>query len=89
MRIAFLDLNAMHAELRIELDAAWRQMSRSGQFIGGEFVEQFEAEWAEYCGTKYCVGLMSPHLSEAAVRRVVDAIERRPGRVGTEQTLAC
>jgi dTDP-4-amino-4,6-dideoxygalactose transaminase len=51
MSIPFLDLKAMHAELRIELDAAWRQVSRSGQFIGGEFVERFEAEWAEYCGT--------------------------------------
>jgi dTDP-4-amino-4,6-dideoxygalactose transaminase len=59
MTIPFLDLNSMHADLHIELDAAWREVSRSGKFIGGEFVERFEADWAEYCGTKHCVGLSS------------------------------
>jgi dTDP-4-amino-4,6-dideoxygalactose transaminase len=57
MRIPFLDLSAMHAELTHELNEAWQQVSRSGKFIGGEFVERFENEWAEYCGTSYCVGV--------------------------------
>jgi dTDP-4-amino-4,6-dideoxygalactose transaminase len=55
--LAFLQLTAMHDELRSELDGAWHRVSRSCNFIGGEFVEQFEAEWAEYCGTRYCVGV--------------------------------
>jgi dTDP-4-amino-4,6-dideoxygalactose transaminase len=50
-------MSAMHAELAPELDEAWRRISRSGQFIGGKFVERFELEWAEYCGTAYAVGL--------------------------------
>ena len=29
----------------------------SGKFIGGEFVDRFEAEWALYCGVRYCVGV--------------------------------
>jgi dTDP-4-amino-4,6-dideoxygalactose transaminase len=57
MRIPFLDLPAMHRELGAELDAAWRQVSSSASFIGGECVDRFEAEWADYCGTKHCVGL--------------------------------
>jgi dTDP-4-amino-4,6-dideoxygalactose transaminase len=57
MRIPFLDLPAMHREIGAELDAAWRQVSSSASFIGGECVDRFEAEWAEYCGTKHCVGL--------------------------------
>lgn len=57
MSVAFLDLPAMHAELDAELDEAWRQVSRSGKFIGGDFVERFEAEWAAYCGTRHCVGV--------------------------------
>jgi dTDP-4-amino-4,6-dideoxygalactose transaminase len=42
-----------------ELDDAWRQVSRSAQFIGGEFVERFEAEWATYCQSAHCVGVAS------------------------------
>jgi dTDP-4-amino-4,6-dideoxygalactose transaminase len=57
MRIPFLDLPAMHRELGAELDAAWRDVSSSASFIGGEFVDRFEAEWAAYCGTKHCIGL--------------------------------
>lgn len=57
MSIPFLDLPAMHAEITLELDEAWQKVTRSGKFIGGEFVERFEGEWAEYCGTSYCVGV--------------------------------
>jgi dTDP-4-amino-4,6-dideoxygalactose transaminase len=49
----------MHAEVRDDLEEAWRRVSSSGQFIGGEAVENFESEWADYCGTKYCVGVGS------------------------------
>ncbi len=37
----------------------WRLVSRSGKFIGGEFVDRFEDRWAAYCGTAHCVGLAS------------------------------
>lgn len=57
MQVSFLDLPAMHRELGAEFDDIWRRVTSSGQFIGGEFVEQFERDWAEYCGTKYCVGV--------------------------------
>ena len=59
MSIPFLDLSSMHAELEAELDEAWQLVSRSGGFIGGEFVDRFEDEWATYCGTAHCVGLAS------------------------------
>jgi dTDP-4-amino-4,6-dideoxygalactose transaminase len=56
-KIPFLDLNAMHAEIGAELDAAWRGVTEQASFIGGEHVERFEAEWAAYCGTSHCVGV--------------------------------
>jgi dTDP-4-amino-4,6-dideoxygalactose transaminase len=56
-KIPFLDLNAMHAELGLELDEAWRRVSTSAKFVGGEFVDRFEESWAAYCGVKYCVGV--------------------------------
>jgi dTDP-4-amino-4,6-dideoxygalactose transaminase len=59
MTIPFVDLRSMHAEVGDDLDAVWRQVSSSGQFIGGEAVDKFESEWAGYCGTKYCVGVGS------------------------------
>ena len=56
-KVPFLDLAAMHAELAPELDEAWRRVSTSGKFVGGEFVDKFEENWAAYCGVKYCVGV--------------------------------
>lgn len=56
-KIPFLDLAAMHAELAPELDEAWRRVSTSGKFVGGEFIDRFEESWAAYCGTNYCVGV--------------------------------
>ena len=56
-KVPFLDLAAMHAELGPELDDAWRRVSTSGKFVGGEFVDRFEESWAAYCGVKYCVGV--------------------------------
>lgn len=47
----------MHSELMPDLDRAWKRVTSTSGFIGGELVESFEAEWAAYCGTKYCVGL--------------------------------
>lgn len=57
MRIQVFELSCLHADVIAQLDQAWQQVSRSGRFVGGEFVERFEAEWAEYCGTPYCVGV--------------------------------
>ena len=59
MSIPFVDMAAMHANVRNELDAVWRASLNANRFIGGPFVEQFESAWAEYCHTRYCVGLSS------------------------------
>ena len=57
MRIPFLDLKAASTELREELDAAYHRVMDSGWYILGEEVDAFEAEWAAYCGVRYCVGV--------------------------------
>lgn len=59
MKIPFFDLHAMHDEIRDDLDLAWSQATASGRFVGGPAVERFEAEWADYCGTRCCVGVGS------------------------------
>jgi dTDP-4-amino-4,6-dideoxygalactose transaminase len=55
--IPFLDLVTPHRELEEELVAAFREALRSAAFIGGTQVDSFEREFAEYCGTKYSVGV--------------------------------
>lgn len=54
--IPFLDLGKTYKELKTELDSAIQRVMNSGWYIQGEEVEAFEAEFAEYCGAKYCIG---------------------------------
>src|SRR6266850_8432495 len=57
MNVPFLDLRAQYRELQEQLDAAYRRVAESGRFILGPEVEQFESEFAAYCGAKHCVGV--------------------------------
>jgi dTDP-4-amino-4,6-dideoxygalactose transaminase len=55
--IPFLDLKAAYRELRGELDSVYQRVMESGWYILGEEVEAFEAEFAQYCHAKHCVGV--------------------------------
>ena len=55
--IPFLDLGATYRELQSELDDAYRRVMTSGRFITGPECEAFEAEFAAYCGARFCVGV--------------------------------
>ncbi len=57
--ISFLDLATMHIELEQELTEVFKRALRTAGFIGGPMVEEFERAFAEFCGTKYCVGVGS------------------------------
>jgi len=57
MNVPFLDLKSPYVELKDELDAAYRRVMESGWYILGKEVEAFEAEFAGYCDTKYCIGV--------------------------------
>ena len=74
--VPFLDLATMHRELADELVAATRVAIESARFIGGPEVEQFEREFAQYCGTKHCIGVGS---GTDAVRFALMAAGVRPG----------
>lgn len=56
-KIPFLDLGKAYQELKEELDNSSQRVMDSGWYIQGEEVEAFEAEFAAYCGAKYCVGV--------------------------------
>ncbi len=55
--VAFLDLRATYIEIKDELDAAYQRVMNSGWYILGDEVTAFEKEFAEYCGTRHCVGV--------------------------------
>jgi dTDP-4-amino-4,6-dideoxygalactose transaminase len=58
-KILFLDLVTPHVALENELLNVLRTSLRPGRFIGGPMVENFEKDFAEYCDTKYCIGVGS------------------------------
>ncbi|RBP25018.1 dTDP-4-amino-4,6-dideoxygalactose transaminase [Marinobacter pelagius] len=55
--IPFLDLKAINTQYRDELVAAATRVIDSGWYIQGTEVKAFEQEFAEYCGSKHCVGV--------------------------------
>jgi dTDP-4-amino-4,6-dideoxygalactose transaminase len=57
MTIPFLDLKAVNAAYRDELIQAATRVIDSGWYIQGQEVAAFEKEFAEYCGTRYCIGV--------------------------------
>ena len=57
MRVPFVDLGLPHRQLRKEIGAAIDRVIETSAFIGGEEVEGFEREFADYCGVKHCVGV--------------------------------
>ena len=69
--IQFLDLKAAYLELKQELDDAIDRVVSSGWYVGGEEVDQFEAEYASYCGADHAIGVANGldalHLSLRAM----------------------
>jgi dTDP-4-amino-4,6-dideoxygalactose transaminase len=55
--LPYLDLRAMHVELEKDLEAAFGRVLRSGWYLLGSELEQFESEFAAYCGSRHCVGV--------------------------------
>ena len=55
--IPFLDLKAINAQYRDELVDACARVIDSGWYIDGTELEQFEQQFANYCGTKFAIGV--------------------------------
>lgn len=57
MKIPFVSFLPMERELDKELRAAFDRVFASSWYIEGKEDEAFEKAFAEYCGTKYCIGV--------------------------------
>jgi dTDP-4-amino-4,6-dideoxygalactose transaminase len=59
MDVPFVDLAAEHREIRTEIDEAIRRVIEDGSFILGRDLEEFEKEFAAYCGSRHAIGVGS------------------------------
>lgn len=57
MKIPFLDLKEINSKYQAQLIEAASNVINSGWYIGGNYLAKFEAEFAQYCGVKYCIGV--------------------------------
>ena len=57
MRIPFSTMDRLHEAIREEMYEAFSKVYKDGWFIQGTQCEAFEKEYAEYCGTRFCVGV--------------------------------
>ena len=55
--IPFLDLKNINQQYREELITACMRVIDSGWYIGGEELESFEKNFAEYCGAQFAIGV--------------------------------
>ena len=58
MYIPFVDLQPKPWLMK-RLDRAYEHVMFTGRYIGGGVVHAFEEEWANYVGTKHCIGVGS------------------------------
>lgn len=76
--IPFLDLATPHRELESELLETVKDCLNSAGFIGGPKVDEFERNFADFCGASYCVGVAN---GTDAVRFALMAAGVKPGDI--------
>lgn len=74
--IRFLDLAATHAEVRPALEEIWEETMNSNGFIGGNHLEAFESEFADYCQSTHCIGVAN---GTDALELILRGLSIQPG----------
>ncbi|MGA7090312.1 MAG: DegT/DnrJ/EryC1/StrS family aminotransferase [Candidatus Acidiferrales bacterium] len=59
MKVPFVDLHAQYAAIESEANAAMNGVLKRGDYILGQEVELFEADFAKYIGTRHAIGVAS------------------------------
>lgn len=57
MKIPFVSFKPLEAELDSDIRAAFERVYTRSWYVEGEEDEAFEKAFADFCGTKYCVGV--------------------------------
>lgn len=71
MNIPCLDLKRQQSSVKEEVFQLWNSVYEDCAFAGGPYVEKFEKDFANYCGSKYAIGVsngtVALHLSMLAL----------------------
>ncbi len=59
MKVPFIDLTRQYLAIRSEIDQAIHATIKSCAFVAGEKVNEFETNFAKYCGVKHALGISS------------------------------
>src|ERR1051325_5691502 len=76
MNVPFLDVAAAYTELRDEIDDAVNRVLKSGYYLLGNELDQFEQEFSRYCGVKHCIGVAN---GLDALHLILRAMDVGPG----------
>ena len=57
MKVPFVNLGLQYQNLREEIISKFDEISKKGEYVLGNELLNFEKEFADYCGTKYSVGV--------------------------------
>lgn len=55
--IPYLDLNSINKRYQGQFAEAFEKFMERGQMILGDSLSRFEKDYAQYCGTQYCIGV--------------------------------
>lgn len=73
--IEFVDMSPMHKSIKDEIMETVEKVYHSNWFILGKEVKAFEKEFANYCNTKYCVGVGNGLEALHLILRAYDIVE--------------
>lgn len=76
MKVPFLDLKIQYQQIKDEVLPMVTEAMQNGMFIGGKQVSGFEAEFAQFCDSAYCIGVNS---GTDALRFALMAADVGPG----------
>lgn len=74
--VPFTDLAAMAGEVWPLVEGDFSEVIRGAAFIGGEHVDAFEREWADYCAVPYAVGVAN---GTDALQLILEGLDIGPG----------
>jgi dTDP-4-amino-4,6-dideoxygalactose transaminase len=76
LEVPFVDLKVQYRSIKDEVLDAVSRVFDSGHFVGGEYLEKFEEEFARFTGAKYAVGVSN---GTAALELALKAADIMPG----------
>ena len=74
--IKFLDLAHQYKKIKPEIDSAIAEVIQKSGFIGGDFVDKFELQFADYVGAAHCIGVGN---GTDALEIAIEALEMPEG----------